>query len=82
MSKEELIAKAKNGRVEFGGNVEVNATWDGNGWCPCYAQYADKWGIHACPSGQENYIEDFEPCDFDEVYGADTYDKLISDIVE
>ena len=82
MSKEELIAKAKNGRVEFGGNVEVSATWDGNDWCPYYAQYADKDGIHACPYGQEIYIESFEPLDFDEIYDGTTYDKLISDIVE
>lgn len=51
MSKEELIEKAKAGRVEFNGNVQVSANWDGNDWQPYYAQYADKEGIHACPDG-------------------------------
>lgn len=82
MSKEELIEKAKAGRVDFNGNVQVSADWDGNGWQPYYAQYADKNGIHACPDGMECYIEDFEPLDFEEIYGGTTYDLLINDIIE
>ena len=82
MSKEEFIEKAKAGRVDFNGNVQVSANWDGYDWQPYYAQYADKLGIHACPDGQEDYIEDFEPLDFDEIYGGTTYDQLINDIIE
>lgn len=82
MSKEELIEKAKAGRVVFNGNVQVSSVWDENGWLLYYAQYADKLGIHACPDGQENYIEDFEPLDFDEIYDGITYDLLINDIIE
>ena len=82
MVKEELIEKAKAGRVDFGGNVEVCGIWNGYGWSPCYAQYADKNGIHACPVGQEEYIDDFEPYDFDEIYGGSTYSALVNDIIE
>lgn len=82
MNKEELVEKAKNGRVDFNGNVEVSQIWDGNRWEPYYAQYADKYGIHACPEGQENYIDDFEPYGFEEVYLAGVFEKLIGDIVE
>jgi hypothetical protein len=82
MSKEELIEKAKAGRVEFNGNVDVSAVWNGDDWTPYYAQYADKNGIHACPDGLEYCVDDFEPYDFDEVYGGTTYDRLINDIIE
>lgn len=83
MSKEELIAKAKNGRVEFGGNVLVDlcGNWNGESYEEYYAQYADKDGLHACPYGQEEYVNDFEPYGFDEIKD-NTYDKLISNIVE
>ena len=37
MSKEELIEKAKAGRVEFGGNGEVSQIWGGWEYLPYYA---------------------------------------------
>lgn len=80
MSKEELIAKAKAGRVDFNGNVEVSCTWDGEDWVSYYAQYADENGIHACPNGSEEYIDNFEPIDFDEV-GDEKCNELIADIL-
>jgi len=81
MSKEELIAKAKNGRVEFGGNVAIDGNWTGDGFEPTYAHYADKDGIHAWGEKEDLYGVEFEPFGFDEIKD-EIYDKLISDIVE
>lgn len=80
MSKKELIAKAKAGKVEFLGNVEVSQIWIGWDHLHYYAQYADKNGIHACPNGEEHFIDDYEPLGFDELPDK-VYEELISDML-
>jgi hypothetical protein len=81
MSKEELIAKAKTSRVDFNGNVPMDGNWNGESYDGYYAQYADKDGVHACPCGQEEYVNDFEPYGFDEI-NESTYTCLINDIIK
>lgn len=81
MSKEELIEKAKNGRVDFVGNVEVSQIWTGSDYLPYYAQYADKDGVHACPKGWEYSIDDYEPIPFGEVED-EVFEKLANDIIK
>jgi hypothetical protein len=80
MSKEELIAKAQNEQVNFWGNVEVSKIWTGEDYLPYYAMYATKDGIHACQEGCEEFINDFDPIDFDEI-ADETYDLLCEDII-
>jgi hypothetical protein len=80
MSKQELIEKAMNGRVEFIGNVEVTQIWTGYDYLPYYAQYADKEGIHACPKGEEYSIDAYEPTPFDEVED-NAYELLAKDVI-
>lgn len=80
MCKEELIEKAKNERVEFGGNVAIDGNWAGDGFEPTYAHYADKDGIHACKEGDEDYLDCIAPFDFDEV-DDETYQNLCDDVI-
>ena len=80
MSKKELIEKAKAGRVDFNGNVAVDSIWNGTEMVFYFVFYADKDGIHACPEGSEEFINDFDPIDFDEI-APETYDLLCYDIV-
>ena len=80
MSKEELIEKAKAGRVEFCSNVKVSSIWDGFEDLPYYAAYADKEGIHAYPPCFEDFSDDVAPIGFDEIED-EVYDQLINDII-
>ena len=80
MSKEELIEKAKAGRVEFGGNVAIDGNWTGDGFEPTYAHYADKDGIHAWGENEDLYGVEFEPFGFDEVKD-EVFEKLANDII-
>ena len=80
MSKEELIAKAQNGQVNFLGNVEASKIWTGEDYLPYYAMYATKNGIHCCPEDNEVLIADYEPIPFEEIED-EVWDKLINDII-
>ena len=82
MSKEELIAKAKAGRVDFNGNVIVNGNWwpEEMDYEPMFVHYADKDGIHACEEGEEKYLDCIAPFDFDEIED-EIYTQLINDII-
>ena len=81
MSKEELIEKAKAGRVEFNGNVIVNGNWtEEMNYEPMFVHYADKEGIHACKEDDEDYLDCIAPFDFDEI-DDETYTKLVKDII-
>ena len=79
MNKKELIEKAKAGRVDFEGNISVCSIWNGTEMVFYCAIYADKDGIHACPEGSEEFINDFDPIGFDEI-ADETYDLLSYDI--
>ena len=77
-SKQEFIDAAMKGRVEFfGGSVICDTFWNGFEDIPLCAVYADKDGIHACPDGDEQYIDDFDPIPFDEI-GWDVYSRIIN----
>ena len=80
MNKEEFIAKAKAGRIDFIGKVEVEQLWDGFEYLPYYAAYADKDGIHAYPPCFEDFSDDVEPIGFDEIED-DVFEELINDIL-
>ena len=81
MSKEELIEKAKAGRVDFNGTVAIDGVWNGESFDVYFVMYADKDGFHACPEDEEDYIDDYEPFYFDEIED-EVYDQLISDIIK
>lgn len=81
MSKEELIAKAKTSRVDFNGTVAIKGVWNGFYWTDYFVHYADKDGFHACPYGEEEYIDSYMPFPLDDI-DDDIYEPLINDIIK